>query len=219
MLPRNYLRARGEYSPICTGSLCQPELPPRTRRIRRGGIGTRGPLGTTSAHAENTTRATHPAKRGGNYLRARGEYSARCSTLIEVTELPPRTRRILLYDFPWDSTDGTTSAHAENTVPQKCNLWGPRNYLRARGEYEYVSTYSSLLSELPPRTRRIHINKITAGFVQGTTSAHAENTPCSTSWGSGMWNYLRARGEYRPPHSDGCEGRELPPRTRRILWC
>ena len=52
--------------------------------------------------------------------------------------------------------------------------------------------------------------------AEGTTSAHAENTPLRGERVCGDGNYLRARGEYIPlPPAPGPPG-ELPPRTRRI---
>ena len=74
--------------------------------------------------------------------------------------------------------DGTTSAHAENTTPPRGSCENPRNYLRARGEYQGGDLY-------------LHIES-------GTTSAHAENTARITSLRGIRRNYLRARGEYRP---------------------
>ena len=51
---RNYLRVRGEYLGVAVEGLIGPELPPRTRRIRRLQGSTPEELGTTSAYAENT---------------------------------------------------------------------------------------------------------------------------------------------------------------------
>jgi len=50
-------------------------------------------------------------------------------------ELPPRTRRILLWALCGVLPEGTISAHAENTPLGA--LWRPPggNYLRVRGEY------------------------------------------------------------------------------------
>ena len=50
----NYLRARGEYGPASTWVDARPELPPRTRRIHNILQQNVIPIGTTSAHAENT---------------------------------------------------------------------------------------------------------------------------------------------------------------------
>ena len=86
----------------------------------------------------------------------RGEYSIADAELLERLELPPRARRILLDDFPWGSTNGTTSACAENTFAIRWGNNTNRNYLRVRGEYPYYNN---------PRPR-----------PQGTTSACAENT-------------------------------------------
>ena len=112
-------------------------------------------------------------------------------------ELPPRTRRILPCATMAAVATGTTSAHAENTTDHGLPHRGERNYLRARGEYRPVGQHERSASELPPRTRRIHKNKITLTTLLGTTSAHAENTAIATAIEAQPW--------------------ELPPRTRRIL--
>ena len=51
-----------------------------------------------------------------------------------------------------------------------------RNYLRARGEYFTALMRCRSTSELPPRTRRIHLRDTGLNHPRGTTSAHAENT-------------------------------------------
>ena len=71
-----------------------------------------------------------------NYLRARGEYRVFVPMGASIVELPPRTRRIRSFIYPWcergelpprtrriqawsslnNSLGGTTSAHAENTT-------------------------------------------------------------------------------------------------------
>ena len=90
---QNYLRVRGEYRirlSIVAGAW---ELPPRTRRIPDQAFDRGGCLGTTSAHAENTSIPGWHWGRAGNYLRARGEYHHMAFARGGV-ELPPRTRRI-----------------------------------------------------------------------------------------------------------------------------
>ena len=52
---RNYLRARGEYTPATSGIGEILELPPRTRRIPAWLLFGAPRCGTTSAHAEDTT--------------------------------------------------------------------------------------------------------------------------------------------------------------------
>ena len=77
-----------------TGAGKGRELPPRTRRIQsfRRSVALR--CGTTSAHAENTTSRERASTHAGNYLRARGEYTASTTMTSHTWELPPRTRRI-----------------------------------------------------------------------------------------------------------------------------
>ena len=131
----NYLRARGEYmppTPAVTGFL---ELPPRTRRIPRSVWPMVTTGGTTSAHAENTFSRAGALTIHRNYLRARGEYSRNANMVLRNLELPPRTRRIRLVETPIHRSIGTTSAHAENTLPQSWGRAHYGNYLRARGEY------------------------------------------------------------------------------------
>ena len=53
------------------------ELPPRTRRIRVKLLTQPTMIGTTSAHAENTTIRLPSFSCLKNYLRARGEYLPR----------------------------------------------------------------------------------------------------------------------------------------------
>ena len=79
---RNYLRARGEYLSFISLRIASAELPPRTRRIQTRKWGKSQPLGTTSAHAENTDAALIDAYEYGNYLRARGEYPKSAGSFI-----------------------------------------------------------------------------------------------------------------------------------------
>ena len=214
--PRNYLRVRGEYLlPFCLG-IIRMELPPRTRRILRSKLLARLSYGTTSAYAENTSKNRLKSGKTGNYLRVRGEYSDRPLKTLPVSELPPRTRRILFDNDFRDFPRGTTSAYAENTCYRGADRCDFRNYLRVRGEYPTYLRPAFLHAELPPRTRRIHGAENKSLRKIGTTSAYAENT-----WGA--WpaltcprNYLRVRGEYTSSAAVACSTPELPPRTRRI---
>ena len=114
-LRRNYLRVRGEYLVALLRTYPTLELPPRTRRIRRGGLQYRGPLGTTSAYAENTPRSNPTSSCCWNYLRVRGEYIRLQRCRSNKQELPPRTRRIRGVFICAINVTGTTSAYAENT--------------------------------------------------------------------------------------------------------
>ena len=153
----NYLRVRGEYSLQERMEDAALELPPRTRRIPDDRRNPFSNMGTTSAYAENTVIDLTRLVMARNYLRVRGEYRSRTAHPVRLP--------------------GTTSAYAENTPGMRiwfCAIW---NYLRVRGEYVIRSRISTFRVELPPRTRRIHINEFAPGFMQGTTSAYAENTP------------------------------------------
>ena len=110
------------------------------------------------------------------------------------------------------------------------------NYLRVRGEYPVILLSAPLIVELPPRARRIQPVLPKNWFVQGTTSACAENTGLDHLANSIDRNYLRVRGEYqghgilpgrwgnylrvRGEYPKQCHKerliRELPPRARRI---
>ena len=132
---RNYLRVRGEYLGVAVEGLIGPELPPRTRRIRRLQGSTPEELGTTSAYAENTMIRFSMLTDLGNYLRVRGEYSMTVTDQFAQAELPPRTRRIPSWRLPSAGTMRTTSAYAENTSSAVSPTRWRRNYLRVRGEY------------------------------------------------------------------------------------
>ena len=51
--------------------------------------------------------------------------------------------------------NGTTSACAENTFPDRGLAGIHGNYLRVRGEYRLMPDGFSKVQELPPRARRI----------------------------------------------------------------
>ena len=112
----NYLRVHGEY---VLGSLVSAglgELPPRARRIPIGGDYLENFSGTTSACAENTKTPHREGRAHRNYLRVRGEYSGFNLGAMVRGELPPRTRRIRLTAPLTRTSNGTTSAYAENTI-------------------------------------------------------------------------------------------------------
>ena len=85
-----------------------------------------------------------------------------------------------------------------------------------RGEYAHPNLRPGVLSELPPRARRIHPNQPRRGKIPGTTSACAENTLYTRRCDEPPGNYLRVRGEYRTLKTAWDEVMELPPRARRI---
>ena len=112
---------------------------------------------------------------------------------------------------------GTTSACAENTTlydTPPCGWW---NYLRVRGEYPTRAMAPMMVSELPPRARRILPPTPFILPHLGTTSACAENTGSGFFHSFFLGNYLRVRGEYFTECPWAKRTRELPPRARRIL--
>ena len=132
---RNYLRVRGEYKPPAEDRAWHPELPPRARRIPPiQGKGKRL-HGTTSACAENTWGTPTNSHKHWNYLRVRGEYAWDAIAAGINWELPPRARRIRVFQPHNEGWTGTTSACAENTAPPRWRKSPLGNYLRVRGEY------------------------------------------------------------------------------------
>ena len=227
---------RGEYNASIVTESNRLELPPRARRILTHTTHAHTHAGTTSACAENTgISGTTPTVKG-NYLRVRGEYGNGHGGNAQAGELPPRARRIQVKYHGHIMDRGTTSACAENTasrIPKYHMTW---NYLRVRGEYCLAHCSMSFPMELPPRARRIQPVLPKNWFVQGTTSACAENTGLDHLANSIDRNYLRVRGEYqghgilpgrwgnylrvRGEYPKQCHKerliRELPPRARRI---
>ena len=152
----------------------------------------------------------------GNYLRVRGEYAIRTTSTSHLPELPPRARRIRRSSLGAVAVFGTTSACAENTVQNQFNKPHARNYLRVRGEYIMRKIDAALISELPPRARRIQQMLYAKAVMEGTTSACAENTVPRLRCRRWCGNYLRVRGEYTGDNEGTHYIEELPPRARRI---
>ena len=146
----------------------------------------------------------------------RGEYSLRIPGSSPCTELPPRARRIQLWQRGPRINGGTTSACAENTGNPAGKKTLSRNYLRVRGEYNAMRFKNDTIVELPPRARRIPLTPMCLRQQQGTTSACAENTVVDHRPRRPRGNYLRVRGEYPPLIARARSNKELPPRARRI---
>ena len=146
----------------------------------------------------------------------RGEYSLRIPGSSPCTELPPRARRIQLWQRGPRINGGTTSACAENTGNPAGKKTLSRNYLRVRGEYQADANRHFVTGELPPRARRIPLTPMCLRQQQGTTSACAENTQFIETYEPIVRNYLRVRGEYPPRYHPRSANQELPPRARRI---
>ena len=110
------------------------DLRPNTG-LTTGNVGEELFAGTTSACAENTTGRHPPQQPSRNYLRVRGEYMEDAYQLAQALELPPRARRIRVFQPHNEGWTGTTSACAENTAPPRWRKSPLGNYLRVRGEY------------------------------------------------------------------------------------
>ena len=173
-------------------------------------------MGTTSACAENTPFCLFIRWGVRNYLRVRGEYTPPAKWCGWSRELPPRARRIQLWQRGPRINGGTTSACAENTGNPAGKKTLSRNYLRVRGEYKTDQTILTGSSELPPRARRIHLTSRFDRHFRGTTSACAENTHGPPTPHPNHRNYLRVRGEYIESWTAKRWIVELPPRARRI---
>ena len=167
---------RGEYGWGTLAERMDPELPPHARRIHHGYQRLNDTNGTTSACAENTSKALASDMISRNYLRVRGEYLVCPHSCHRISELPPRARRILTRPTSLRNINGTTSACAENTMPPIILRWWGGNYLRVRGEYVTEPPSKIAVLELPPRARRILGVWRTMRGLAGTTSACAENT-------------------------------------------
>ena len=146
---------RGEYAQTELNTMIGAELPPRARRIHIPPGIPHAYRGTTSACAENTDYMRCTLHYTRNYLRVRGEYMLITYCTGTVSELPPRARRIRVVHCRHLLAMGTTSACAENTRKPPKPRNNNRNYLRVRGEYTTILATSAILSELPPRARRI----------------------------------------------------------------
>ena len=212
----NYLRVRGEYPRVVQLVGNRMELPPRARRIRIWPTPFDVVAGTTSACAENTLGELVNVFGDVNYLRVRGEYHQNPTLVDEITELPPRARRIPEAPAIRRCAAGTTSACAENTKLILPISVLSRNYLRVRGEYRKHRVNSIDNMELPPRARRILLGVPGGSKIEGTTSACAENTILPFCPVGGVGNYLRVRGEYFGAGAYLFCYQELPPRARRI---
>ena len=134
---------------------------------------------------------------------------------IFCLELPPHTRRRVLYSPIGGRLHGITSAYAEKSSNSDIGIGKHRNYLRIRGEERDCRASPSRYSELPPHTRR-RVHSILFDVIDiGITSAYAEKSLMLHDPHATAWNYLRIRGEEaRAGWVARCKP-ELPPHTRR----
>ena len=90
-------------------------LPPPTRGIPNKEALREANVGSTPAHAGNTTQGEPIAVHRGVYPRPRGEYLAIRLRAASAAGLPPPTRGILFVAYAPEVLLGSTPAHAGNT--------------------------------------------------------------------------------------------------------
>ncbi|BAM28080.1 hypothetical protein CULC0102_1882 [Corynebacterium ulcerans 0102] len=130
-------------------------------------------------------------------------------------ELPPHTRRKEKDKTKDHGGYGTTSAYAEKSRRNAKNRSRARNYLRIRGEKDYLRGDYDDAEELPPHTRRKATRKRRHKTQLRTTSAYAEKRTLDKDVLEDLRNYLRIRGEKPSGLIQSRENLELPPHTRR----
>ena len=214
--PQVYPRPRGEYTAIAARAVHARGLPPPTRGIRPATRRATHHVGSTPAHAGNTSRRDACICRTAVYPRPRGEYSRATISARCARGLPPPTRGIHSRNSLPTAGSGSTPAHAGNTGSKG---WAARLttvYPRPRGEYWICRVSVDLPSGLPPPTRGIHAFAGARGIYAGSTPAHAGNTFPSAPLPCQRAVYPRPRGEYRFAAFIRATDRGLPPPTRGI---
>ena len=111
----NYLRMRGEESPVRWQTFASMELPPHARRRGPASSSTQRKPGITSACAEKSFGGAGFPHWRGNYLRMRGEECLYGCEFCVLSELPPRARRRGDGTPPPLDSSGITSACAEKS--------------------------------------------------------------------------------------------------------
>ena len=175
-------------------------------------------IGITSACAEKSPFLYSSASVTRNYLRMRGEEGGLIGGIPRAMELPPHARRRGQLVLVRLRRQGITSACAEKSINHPHILGGFRNYLRMRGEEEWLARGYRDLRELPPHARRRGSLCIECRESSGITSACAEKSFEFLKFCDHARNYLRMRGEEVPKHALPRVPLELPPHARRRVF-
>ena len=195
---RVYPRPRGEYSAYECSSADTRGLPPPTRGIHRAKPETRAYVGSTPAHAGNTTCYLVSQFRYRVYPRPRGEYTPILSLCGIIAGLPPPTRGIPELRRRGNERHGSTPAHAGNTDAGGRLSRQGAVYPRPRGEYGCRGQIPLTHRGLPPPTRGIPCSRRSTLIISGSTPAHAGNTAPAGAGLAQQRVYPRPRGEYSP---------------------
>ena len=113
--------------------------------------------------------------------------------------------------------NGSTPAHAGNTLTPRSAAAQQWVYPRPRGEYAPALSAPPALPGLPPPTRGIRNRNNRRRRLARSTPAHAGNTACRGRRIVIDRVYPRPRGEYRQVFSPRTPSQGLPPPTRGIL--
>ena len=206
---------RGEEPTQLTHCIIYVELPPHARRRAVFTSRSIGCPGITSACAEKRRSLVGLTDAARNYLRMRGEELIAWTPERLAAELPPHARRRAWTNAGKTVAFGITSACAEKRGVFQHRPRCAGNYLRMRGEEDWINNQLIYDLELPPHARR----RVPAGKFDhsafGITSACAEKSARPYVWGPPARNYLRMRGEEQRHLGTTQTDPELPPHARR----
>ena len=135
---------------------------------------------------------------------------------MNVLGLPPPTRGIRSSHGGSSASEGSTPAHAGNTIPAITALKQKGVYPRPRGEYLPFGFHPLHHRGLPPPTRGILRHPLVLAPFVRSTPAHAGNTVSGWVVSIAQPVYPRPRGEYQGGYTGGLEIPGLPPPTRGI---
>ena len=130
-----YPRPRGEYKPLWADVDTPYGLPPPTRGIPVHLAAQGNRRGSTPAHAGNTFGGGAVYLYDEVYPRPRGEYGSPRRPTRSFCGLPPPTRGILPNMNAYIQSEGSTPAHAGNTLSEGGDTCRQKVYPRPRGEY------------------------------------------------------------------------------------
>ncbi|SQI36100.1 Uncharacterised protein [Leminorella richardii] len=191
------------------------ETPPRTWRRLLQSSSSCSSGGNTSTYVEKTSPQTTPESGHRKHLHVRGEDQESFTSLLRLTETPPRTWRRPTDRSLIGGGLGNTSTYVEKTQPlhQECTF--DKKHLHVRGEDAVPACQITLTSETPPRTWRRRRPTSRNIACTRNTSTYVEKTNVEGLRVSRAQKHLHVRGEDSVvwPNSAICW--ETPPRTWR----